>query len=176
MNIDHRQRLLAIVAITAIGLLAGDRLVVSPLIQSWSARKARIAELRRSVEQGSQLLKREQTIRSRWEGMRTNTLPRQVSVAENQVLKSFDRWSQDSRVSITSIKPQWKGTFDDYMTVECRVDGFGSLSTLARFLYDIERDPQALKVDSVEITSRGDDGQQLALGLQVSGLLLNPQE
>ena len=92
------------------------------------------------------------------------------------MLKSFDRWSQDSRISITSIKPQWKGNTDDYVTLECRVDAYGSLSTLARFLYDIEKDPLALKVDSVEITSRTDDGQQLALGLQVSGLLLGQQE
>ncbi len=176
MNINNRQQLLAIIAIGAIGLFAGDRLVRAPLMASWTERAARIKELRRSVEQGAQLLKREQPIRSRWESMRTNTLPRQVSVAENQVLKSFDRWSQDSRISISSIKPQWKGNSDDFLTLECRVDAFGTLSTLTRFLYDIEKDPLALKVEAVEISSRGDDGQQLTLGLQVSGLLLNPQE
>ena len=32
------------------------------------------------------------------------------------------------------------------------------------------------KVEAVEISSRDNDGQQLSLGLQVSGLLLNPQE
>ena len=176
MNPSNRQQLLAIIAITAIALLAGDKLVLSPLIKGWKDRTARIAQLRRDVERGRQLVQREEPIRTRWEGMRTNTLPSQVSAAENQVLKSFDRWSQDSRISITSIKPQWKSGADDHVTLECRVDAFGPLPTLTRFLYDIEKDPLALKVDSVEISSRGDDGQQLTLGLQVSGLLLNPQE
>jgi len=60
------------------------------------------------------------------------------------------------------------------MTLECRVDAFGNLSALTRFLYDVEKDPLALKVDALEITTRDNDGQQLSLALQVSGLLLTP--
>jgi translation initiation factor IF-2 len=103
-------------------------------------------------------------------------LPNNVSVAENEVLRAFERWSQQSRLSVTSIKPQWKRTADDYMTLECRADAFGSLEALTRFLYDVERDSLALKVEAVEITTRDNEGQQLSLALQVSGLLLSPQE
>lgn len=176
MNIKNREKLLAIAAVAAVALLAGDRLVISPLARTWQERSSRIAELRKSLEQGSVLLERERTIRQRWEGMRTNTLPGNVSAAENTVLKAFDRWSQDSRISITALKPQWKRTDEDYLTLDCRVDGFGSIQTVTRFLYEIEKDPLALKVDLVEIAARDNDGQQLALTLQVSGLLLDPQE
>jgi hypothetical protein len=47
---------------------------------------------------------------------------------------------------------------------------------MSRFLYDVEQGPLALKVESVELSGRDNDGQQLVLGLQISGLLLNPQE
>ena len=90
------------------------------------------------------------------------------------MLRSFDRWSDASRVSITSVKPQWKHDADDYVTLECRVDAAGSMATVARFLYEIEKDPLALRVEAVEISARDNDGQQLTLGLQLSGLLLNP--
>ena len=50
----------------------------------------------------------------------------------------------------------------------------GNLAAITRFLYDIEKDPLALKIDSVELSARDDGGDQLALGLQVSGLLLSP--
>jgi type IV pilus assembly PilO-like protein len=176
MNINNRQQLLAILAGAAVALWAGDKLIFSPLTQSWKERAARITELRKSVTQGAQLLEREQSIRRHWESMRTNTLPNQVSVAESQVFKAFDRWSQDSQISITSIKPQEKQNADDYRTIEFRVDAFGSLSTLTRFLYNVEKDPLALKVEAVEISSRDNEGQQLTLGLQVSGLLLNQPE
>lgn len=176
MNINNRQQLLSIAAIVVVTLWAGDKLVLSPLMQSWKQRATSITELTKSVRQGSLLVDRERSIRSRWDSMQTNTLPNETSVAENQVLKAFERWSQDSRISITSIKPQWKRTADDYMTLECRADAFGSIQAITRFLYDVEKDPLALKVEAVEITTRDNDGQQLSLALQVSGLLLNPVE
>ena len=119
---------------------------------------------------------REQTIRRRWDSMRTNTLPEEVSAAENEVLQAFERWSQDSHISISGIKPQWKQAGDDYVTLECHADAFGTMEALTRFLYQVEKDPLALKLESVEITAKDNDGQQLALGLQVSGLRLSAQE
>jgi len=175
MNISNRQQLLAIVAIAAIALWIGDKVIFSPLTALWKDRVKQIGDLRKSVNQGSLLVERERSIRSRWESMRTNTLPSDTSAAENLVLKAFDRWSQESRISITSIKPQWKHNADEYITLECRVDAFGNLSTVTRFLYDVEKDPLALKVEAVEITTRDNDAQQLSLALQVSGLLLNSQ-
>ena len=130
----------------------------------------------KALNQGSLVLAREQPIRGRWDAMRTNTLPESVSAAENQVLKAFERWSQASRISVASIKPQWKHNNDDYATLECRADAFGSIQTLTRFLYDVEADSLALKVEGVEIITRDDAGQQLSLGLQVSGLQLNAQQ
>jgi hypothetical protein len=176
MKIKDRQQLLALVAIAAVALLAGDKLVLSPLHASWKNRSARIGELRKSIDQGRVLLDREQTIRRRWDTMATNTLPNDVSAAENTVLKAFDRWSQESRISVTSLRPQWKRGEGEYLTLECRADAFGSIQALARFLHEVEKDPLAFKVESVEIAARDNDGQQLALGLQVSGLLLHPQQ
>jgi hypothetical protein len=155
-------------------LLAGDRLLVTPLTKSWKTRAERIAQLKQSVSQGKSLFEREESIRARWDTMRTNTLDSQSSVAESQVLRAFDRWSRDSGVSISSLRPQWKRTAGEHVTLECRADASGDLSALTRFLYQAETDPLALKIDVVEITARDTGGQQLTLALQVSGLLLKP--
>lgn len=174
MNIKNREQLLGLIAITAVALLVGDRLVRAPLMKAWSARSARIAKLKKEVNDGALLLDRERTIRSRWQNMETNTLPNQLSAAEGQVLKAFDRWSRASNVSISSIRPQWRRTADEFMTLECRADASGNLATLTQFLYEIEKDPLALKVEAIEIAARDNEGQQLTLGVQVSGLMLNP--
>ena len=176
MTITNRQKLLSILAITAIAIWVGDKMVLTPLTNLWKTRNTRIAELNKSISQGNVVLGRSQSIHGRWEQMRTNTLPAETSVAENEVLRAFERWSQDSRISITSIRPQWKRTADDYMTMECRADASGDIQSLTRFLYDVEQDPMAFKVEIVEITSHDNNGRQLSLALQVSGLLLNPQE
>jgi hypothetical protein len=173
MKIQNRQHILAFLAAAGVALLVADKVILAPLISGWKQRSARIAELKKSISQGSLVLQRESRIRERWQHMRAHTLPEDVSEAENEVLKAFERWSDDSRISVSSIKPQWKRAGDDYVTLECRADAFGSIQTLARFLYNVEKDPLALKVETIEITSRDDNGQQLALALQVSGLLLN---
>ncbi len=176
LSSKNRQQLLTILAAVGVGLFIADRLIFTPLIAGWKERSARITELRKSVTQGEQLLQRGDRIRDRWQSMSTNTLPDDVSRAENLVLRAFERWSDESRISISGIKPQWKRSGEDFMTLECRADALGNIHALTRFLHSLEKDPLALRVESVEITSRDETGQQLALAIQVSGLLLNPQE
>lgn len=174
MQIKNRQQLLIIVAGVAFGLLLGDSLVFSPLVKLWKSRSTRIADLGKKVKNGEELLRRETILQSRWNHMQANTLTNSPSMAEQQVLAAFDKWSQDARISVNSITPQWKRDNDDYQTLECRVDASGSVGSLGRFLFNIEKDPLALKIESVEITARDKDGQQLSMGLQISGLVLSP--
>lgn len=174
MNLNKRQQLLAILAIVAVGLFVVDKLVLTPLTNSWKTRAARLEKLKKDVRDGEETLKRESAWREQWGRMRTNTLATDKSNAENQMMKAFERWSQEGGVSVSSIRPQWKESEDDYKTLECRADVAGSLPAIARFLFQIERDPMGVKVDSMELTARDTEGSQLALIIQVSGLLLNP--
>jgi hypothetical protein len=104
--------------------------------------------------------------------MQSNTLPDNPSLAQEQVLKALVNWAQESGVSINAITPQWKNDSEEYQTLVCRVDAAGTLWTLSRFLYDIEKGPMALRLESVDLGSRDTSGQQLTLGLQISGLAL----
>lgn len=174
MKIENRQQLLTVMTLTAVGLFAADHLLFEPLAASWKQRQARITQLRQKVDEGRKLIRRQDSLRSAWARLQTNSLPNNTSQAEEQVLKSFDRWSQESRISVVSINPQWREEGDDYKTLECRVEATGSLGAVSRFLYDIEKDPAALRIQAIELSSKDNDGQQLSLGLQVSGLVLTP--
>ena len=174
MNLTKRQQTLAIFAIVLVGLYVADKLVFTPVTRSWKARSERISELKEQLRDGNETLKRETTLREQWDRMRRNTLVNVKSEAESQMLKAFERWSKDGGVSVSSIRPQWKEAEDAYKTLECRADVGGSLSAIAHFLYLVERDPLGVKVDSLELASRNNEGSQLSLVVQVSGLLLNP--
>jgi hypothetical protein len=175
MKTDNRQKLLIALTVVAGTLLIGDRLIYSPLVHWWQARDKEISRLRLQVKEGRALVNHEQSIRERWDSMRTNTLPNNPSLAQEKVLKAFQEWAQESGVSLNGITPQWKGE-EEHQTLVCRVDASGTLWMLSRFIYDIEKGPLGLKLESVEINSRDNTGQQLALGLQVSGLVLATQE
>ncbi len=176
MQIKNRQQFLMVAAIAAVALLAGDRLVLSPLLKAWSGRATRLSELRKQLARGNMLLQREQSIRGRWQDMSRKTLPTDPSAAEQQVSRAIDQWAQNNGIAISAITPQWKHDSDDYMTFECRVDAAGDLGKLTRFLYSVERDPMALELELVELGARDKEGQQLSLGLQLSGLVLTPQK
>jgi Tfp pilus assembly protein PilO len=176
MKLKNRQQLLMIVAIGVVGYLVADKVIFSPLGAFWTSRSKQIAQLSKKVADGNQLLRREPNLRAHWQQMRTNALPTNPALAEQQVIGAFDRWSRNSGLSLTSISPQWKHDSDEYTTLQCRVEASGNISTLSRFLYDIEKDPMALKLEIVELSARDNEGRTLALGLQVSGLVLNSQE
>jgi hypothetical protein len=101
--------------------------------------------------------------------MQTNTL--EEASAERKLLEAFQRWADRSNISVSSIQPT-KRTEEDHISLECRANASGNVGALARFLYEIERDPMALRVENLEITSRDENGRTLAVALQVSGLIL----
>jgi hypothetical protein len=172
----NRQQLLVILAVTAIGLFAGDRLVLNPLMNTWTARSKRIAKLKEQLEDGRRLLTRDRILRSRWDEWQRRTLTNDLSAAEQQIFNTIDRWAQETGVAITAITPlanQSRRDQEAYATYDCRIDATGDLSRLSRFLYSAEREPMALKLQSVELGARDKEGQQLSMGLQISGLILN---
>ena len=176
MKIKNREKFLTIAAISAVVILAGDRLVISPLVRAWKARTARISELTKSLSKGNLLLSREKSVKNKWDTMKRRALSSNVSVAQNDVLKAVDRWAKASAIGFNGIKSVWKPSNEDYMTLECRADASGGIESLARFLYELEKDPLALKIEDIEITARDSAGQLLSLGVRFSGLLLATEE
>jgi hypothetical protein len=173
MKASNRQQLLVILAVAVVGLFAADRLVFSPLTKLWDKRKQEITSLESKITEGKAMIRQEQAYRRRWSEMRTNALPDNQSVALEQISKAFHDWAEESGVGLIGVNPQWKNDAEDHKTVVCRVDASGTLWMLAKFIYDVERDPMGLKVEQVDFSSRDNTGQQLSLGLQVSGLVLN---
>lgn len=175
MQIKNREQFLKILAITALALLILDKVLTPPLTKFWHDRSQRITELQNNVQNGERLRRRRAVIHSEWAAIQAASLTNNTTVAEQQLFHGIDQWSQSSGVTINSITPQWKqGTDGTYKTLECRVDASGSIERLTRFLYDLENDPMALKLQGIELTSSDNTGQQLALGVQISGLVLTP--
>jgi hypothetical protein len=176
MKPNNREQILLMVTLAAVGLLAANYLLLNPLQNAWKKRASTIAELRTKVSAGQALVDREQALRQRWSTMSANTLPRDFSAAEQQLLQAFDRWSRESRVTIMSINPQRKREAEDYVSLQCQVEASGDLGTITSFLFNLEEDPMAIRVESMEVSARDATGTQMALSLLVSGLVLAQEE
>ena len=173
----NRQRLLMILAGASNGLLVLDSLAFTPLTKAWQTRSTEIARLKKSVTEGRSVIERAARTQALWAEMQSQALPSDPAKAEQDLITSFDRWGRAGNVELGSIKPQWKrGATSRYSLLECRVDATGTLASLTRFLYEVEKSALALRLDSIELTGRDDNGHKLSLGLLVSGLRLTPLE
>ena len=176
MNASKRQHTLAFAAIACVVLLAGNSLVISPLMASWNARDKQLKDMQKQFSEGKRQIARDRDVRAQWENIRVNALPDDKSKAEGKVLDAFDRWANQSTIAVNGNRLTWKdGELSrnrqvEYRTLECRVDATGSLPNLTKFLFEIEKDPIGMKVESIEVTSRDEGGQYLQLALQVSAV------
>jgi hypothetical protein len=169
-----RQQILLIVIVALVGLWAAYQLVFTRVAALWRARAAQIVQLRTQVAQGRSMLQREDFVRGRWEFLRRNALPSNTSTAEQKFFQAVDKWAGDSRVNVSAITPQWKRDSDDYMTYQARVETSGNLAALSRFLFELEKDPLALKLEAIELGARDKEGKVISMALQASALMLNP--
>lgn len=164
MKIENRQKFLIILTAIVLGLSVADWVIFEPLGHWWKTRSQSIVDLKKNVRHGQAMILNESGIRGNWENMRTNALPGNTSLAEQLMVKSFDTWAQQSGASLVGVTPQWKNDSTNYMTLNCRVEASGNISTLGAFLYKIEKGPMALKLDSVELSAHDTTGQQLTSG------------
>ena len=174
MQNKRRETLLKIAVGVVVGLFLLDRVVLGPAVSAWKSQGERLAELRAKVQRGRQLLEREKSIRGRWAEMLRTDLPADASAAENDVFKAMGRWARESRISFTSLTPQWRNHEEGgYDTFECRATAAGDQASLGRLIYEIETDPLPARVEECEMTTRDAQGKQLGLSLRFSFVRIN---
>ena len=166
----HRERMLITVAILCIAAFVGDRFVLSPLANVWTARSARIVVLQDDTAKGAGLLAREETLRARWDDMQMRSLASNESIAESDVLTAVSRWTNTSRLVVTSLRPRWLDGGDDHKLLEIRATGQGDMESIARFLYELESDALAVRLQEIEM--KEGSGDVLTLTVRFSGLML----
>jgi hypothetical protein len=171
--IKNRQQFLTIITLSAVGLLALDRIVRPPLQKIWDDRSLRIEKLHQQVKDGQLLLQRKNWLKGHWEGIQKSTLPNDPTAAEQLLFSGLNDWVQNSDVALQGVSPTWKqGNDPAYKTLECRVDVSGRIDQLSQFLYYMETNQMALRVQSIEMTSKDANGSNIGLGVNVSALVL----
>ena len=182
---NKREKQLLTVALLAVAILAGDRLVLRPLVNSWQTRAAKIIELKSNVEHGEDLLPREKSYAKKWERYWGSNLNSTNSIAEDDVLRAIANWEGDSGISRTSMKPQWQNheyeflgkeiaenkTYS-YRTYDVRLVAEGTMQEAVEFVHAIESDELPLKIEKLELASREKTGKLISVSVHFTGLQL----
>ena len=175
METKNREKMLLIAVAVCVGLYLVNLIVITPLSSSWSARQDKIKDLKNTIRDGRALMANAKSITDEWNRMRTNTLNPNETGVQSQLFRAFQTWAQTNGVVLVGQRAQRKDSDDAaYNNEEWHADVTGDLTQIFHFLGSVETSPMGLKVDAVELSSRDERGAQLALGLTVSGLILNP--
>ena len=172
MQIENREKFLKIAVGVVVGLFLCDHFILTPATASWKAQGERIDALRQKVTRGRELLKREAAIHSKWDEMQNNDLDPEMSTAEDMAFKGITKWQTESRISLTSLSPQWKTSDEGYDLLEFRASATGTQAQIGQFIYALETDALPVRLDECELSARDAKGQQLSGALRFSFIRL----
>ncbi len=176
MGFKRRERILVITAVACLVAWAADQLLIEPLWKTWNTRQQRLQEVSASLVKGGALVARKDSLDARWREMRARSLPADVPSAEQAVFQAVSRWAGDSRLGLSSLKPRWSDEDNGRRQLELSAAAQGDLEQIARFIYELERDPLAFRVEDMDITARDNRGEILSLTLRFTGLVLTEEK
>ena len=85
LNIPNRQKLLVILAGSAVALFILDWALLTPLHNTWKTHSAEIVTLRKKVADGRNTIARAGQIQRVWTEMQANALPKDTAQAQQDV-------------------------------------------------------------------------------------------
>jgi hypothetical protein len=172
LRTKDRKTLLTLLAAAAVGVLALDNLVLKPYVRAWNARSEAIATLDQRITRGGALLDRADAMERKWRQMQDEALAGDRSTGESNVLRAVSGWVRGSGIALNSWTPEWKSTEPGHELFEIRLGATGDLEEIARFLFELEQDPLAVKVDDLLLAAQDERGRELSMTLRFSGLRL----
>lgn len=171
-----REKLLLILTAGVFLFFIADKVVIGPMFETWKQRSTDIDVLREDLDRGEYLVSRQARYEADWGSMKEESLLSDFSSAEKETLTAIDRWASQSRFSVSMLRPTWLDGDDEVAEgarkLEIRLSGTGDMRSITRFLYEMERDALAVKVEDVEITARDEKGRELSLDVRMTGLVL----
>ncbi len=171
MGLSKRERMIVLVTLLAVGTLVADKFVRAPIANGLGELRAErhkaLAEVTTAKSRLQQKQQLEQKKPSSFASLRSDT------EAESQVAKALDKWAQDARLTLTSVKPdRMTGGDKGLKEILFVIAGKGSLDAVSWFLYQVETSELPIKVKHMQLGSTSEAGDNMSLELRISTLYL----
>jgi len=171
MVLSKRERLIALATLLVVGALALDRFILTPGWRTLQATESQKQQLRAQVIEAQNLFERRGMLERKWKTMLSDGL-RNDAEAESRLARALDDWAANTRLTLTSVKPDRVAGDKGLQEMTFMVAGKGRLDAVARFLYDVETAEMPIKVKDMQLGSAGESGDSMSLQLTLSALYL----
>ena len=175
MVLSKRERIILMITALVVGALVVDKLVLGPATNRLDAMKIEREQLLAQVNEAQSLFERQRVLAPRYRAMLSDDF-RDDKEAESRILRVLDDWSEESTLTLSSVKPERVASDQGLKEMTFVVAGKGTLRAVAQFLWRIETAAYPLKVKSMQLGSANEAGDSMSLQLRLSALYLDSEE
>jgi hypothetical protein len=170
MAFSRREHYIIAATITAVLAFAFDRSLLTPLLDLRGRMNVAKEDALRRMENASLLFAQAKRMNRTWKKMLSGGLKGDVGQAESTLLHALREWSQDSEVTLSSVKPERVPQEGPLHLVTIHAVGSGPMRSMARFLWLIETAELPLKVEEIELGSRKEGTDDLSFQMRLSAV------
>jgi hypothetical protein len=172
MILSQREKLIALAAVVTVAVLFLDWYVLTPVLDRRAALVAERQALAAELAEAQALFRRQRLLSRTWRQMLDSGMTTGLASAESQVLHALRDWSQDSRLTLSSVKPGKVVERGDLLEMSFQAAGTGSMRGVARFLWHVETASLPIRIQQLQLGARTEGADDLSLQLSLSALCL----
>jgi len=174
MVLSKRERYIVAVTLIAVAGLGFDRLVLTPIQERKVAMERERQRVLGGLERARALFARKKQLGPKWQQVVEAGLKSDPAEAESQVLHAVRNWSQESGLSLSSLRPEHTAQKGELREITFQASGTGPMSAVAGFLWRLETSPLPIRVNDLQLGTRKEGTDDLNLQLRVSTLCHSP--
>lgn len=172
MILSRREQYVALAAAITVAILLLDWYVLTPILDRREQLQTERQKLVAELNEAQALFRRQRLLGRKWRAMLDAGMPTGLAQAESQVLHALRDWSQESRLTLSSMKPGKVVESGELVELSFQASGTGSMSAVAKFLWHIETASLPLRVQQLQLGARKEGADDLSLQLTLSSLSL----
>ncbi len=178
MALTKREQYILFITVICVGLFLGDRYILSPVLAVRSQTKGLKSQLQVDLTKANSTLSLKNRLKDRWGQMQETGLSNDASKTESLVLRYLDDRSKKHYLKLSSVQPERLRQKSDLQEIDFTVSGIGDMESICRFLLDIETANVPLKIKTLQLGSRDEDGKEMSVQLKLSSIYIaaNPEK
>ena len=182
MVMSKRERYIGIATVAVVAILALDRVVVTPLIERKSDLDTKLVSARDDMEAANRLLSTSRRLQRDWRDITgaavRNPNDRKLKVteadAESQILNAIGEWAQGSGFTVQTTKRERTEKEKDFVKLTYRVTATATMRQVGEFLWRIQTAAVPVRITDIQMNSRKDGSDDLAVQLGIATIYLPP--
>lgn len=175
MAISKRERYIGLGVGAALGLLAIDHFALSPYMDRRKELENNLQQVELQEKSMASMLDAKVRMEKTWMQLRKNMKP-EAPDADSQARTALRECADAAGVNLGDVNPDRSATSQEgFRLVNLRVAASGRTASISRMLWQLETMPIPLRINSLEVSSRPENTDDLRLDMNVS-TLVSPQD